>query len=360
MCEVERIEYDKYIERFIAYFDNNPKYISNLEIEKYINENGLLSKWEELEAITKYYDECQIPRSIFKKYDYKKIKKKLEREKYAPYRLLDFENSLKLKRYSKRTILGYSSCLFLSNKWFMGNRGKSIDIIDEDDALQYFLYLTETQKYSYSTVRMYRFSLEYYYIYVIKRPLNLDFMNKVKKEKHLPEVLTNDEIILIIDNIENIKHNTIVSLLYSSGLRISEVVNLKVKDISLSDLTLKIRGGKGNKDRITIFSDKLLNRLTDIVNKKQTDDYLFTSNQKIGEKLSTRTVQKVFKTALARSGVKKSATCHDLRNTFATNLLESGVNLQYIQHLLGHKNISTTTIYTKVAKSKLINIKSPM
>ncbi len=352
--------YKEYIEPFISFFNKNPQYISNKEIERYIIEKGLIQKYKHIEALTKFYKKNEISRVIFCKYDYRKIHKAEEIIKYTPENVEEFKNSLKLKRYSKRTIDSYLSCLFISNKWFIENIEKNINYIDENDALKYFLYLTEEKKYKYSTVRMYRFSLEYYYVYIVKKPINLNFMNKVRREKHLPEVITNEEVNSIIETIENIKHKLIISLLYSSGLRVSEVVNLKVKDISLTDLTLRVRDGKGKKDRITIFSEKLFERIAEFIKNKEASDYLFTSKQKIGEKLSVRTVQQVFQRALSVSNIKKEVSCHDLRHSFATHLLESGVNLQYIQHLLGHKNISTTTIYTKVAKSKLMNIKSPL
>jgi len=155
----------------------------------------------------------------------------------------------------------------------------------------------------------------------------------------------------------NIKHKLLLSLAYGAGLRVSEVMDLKVKDINLDELTIHIKHAKGNKDRITIFPDKLRSSLGNITTVKQSNDYVFESER--GGKLSTRTVQKSFKNALRKGGIKRDATFHSLRHSFATHLLENGVDIRYVQELLGHSNIRTTQLYTQVTNPNLRNIKSP-
>ena len=145
---------------------------------------------------------------------------------------------------------------------------------------------------------------------------------------------------------------------YGAGLRISEVVNLKVKDVNLEELTIYLKNAKGKKDRITIFPEKIKTYLQNLIAGKNPNDYLFESER--GGKLTERTAPKVFENAQRQSGIKKEATFHSLRHSFATHLLENGVDVRYVQELLGHQNIRTTQIYTQVTNPKLKNIKSPL
>ena len=137
---------------------------------------------------------------------------------------------------------------------------------------------------------------------------------------------------------------------YGAGLRISEVVNLKIKDVNLEELTIHLKNAKGKKDRITIFPGKIKIDLQNLIAGKNPNDYLFESER--GYKLTERTAQKVFENALRQSGIKKEATFHSLRHSFATHLLENGVDVRYVQELLGHQNIRTTRIYTQVTSPK--------
>lgn len=149
-----------------------------------------------------------------------------------------------------------------------------------------------------------------------------------------------------------------VAIAYSGGLRVSEIVNLKVNDLDLPELMIHLKGAKGNKDRITILPEKLIKDIQNLVSSKSYNDYVFSSER--GGKLTERTAQKVFENALKKSGIKKEATFHSLRHSFATHLLENGVDIRYVQELLGHANIRTTQIYTKVTNPALKKIKSPL
>jgi len=174
----------------------------------------------------------------------------------------------------------------------------------------------------------------------------------------LPIILSRREIKRIISAIANSKHRLLLSLAYGSGLRVSEIVNLKVKDIALKELTIHIKNAKGKKDRITIFSEKLKIDIQSLIAGKKKNDLLLESNR--GRKLSTRTAQKVFEKALKLAKIKKDATFHSLRHSFATHLLENGTDVRYVQELLGHQNIRTTQLYTKITTPNLKNIKSPL
>jgi site-specific recombinase XerD len=171
-------------------------------------------------------------------------------------------------------------------------------------------------------------------------------------------VLSKKEIIEILKQIKNPKHKLIIALSYTAGLRVSEVTNLKVMDMNLEELTIHIKDAKGKKDRLTIFSEKIKLPLQKLITLKNKNDFIFESER--GGKLSERTVQMIFEKALKRSGIKKDASFHSLRHSFATHLLENGTDVRYVQELLGHQNIRTTQIYTKVTNPSLKNIKSPL
>ncbi|MBU0964460.1 tyrosine-type recombinase/integrase, partial [Patescibacteria group bacterium] len=162
----------------------------------------------------------------------------------------------------------------------------------------------------------------------------------------------------MIDSIRNAKHKLLISLTYGSGLRVSEIVSLKVKDLDLEELVIHIKQAKGKRDRITIFPGKLKQDMQSFIDGKEKNDYVFASER--GGKLSSRTAQKVFEHALKRAGIQKQASFHSLRHSFATHLLENGTDIRYVQELLGHQNIRTTQRYTQVTHTSLKKIISPL
>ncbi len=220
-------------------------------------------------------------------------------------------------------------------------------------------YLLEKQKREQSsqTINAHLQAIKYFYREIFKSQIPID-IKFAKTASKLPVVLSRSEIEQIINWIVNSKHKMMISLAYASGLRVSEVINLKIKDINIGELTIHLKGAKGNKDRITIFPEKLVDNITRLSNKKSGNDYLFESER--GGKLTERTAQKVFENALRKSGIKKDASFHSLRHSFATHLLENGVDVRFVQELLGHANIRTTQIYTKVTNPSLKKIKSPL
>jgi len=149
-----------------------------------------------------------------------------------------------------------------------------------------------------------------------------------------------------------------LSISYGAGLRVSEVIGLKVADIDFDNLLIHIKHSKGNKDRVTVLPEKLVDEMKRLAAFKVGDDLVFESER--GGKLSTRTLQKVFENGCKKANIKKKATFHSLRHSFATHLLENGVDVRYVQELLGHQNIRTTQIYTHVTNIALKNIKSPL
>ncbi|MBC8495071.1 tyrosine-type recombinase/integrase [archaeon] len=175
-----------------------------------------------------------------------------------------------------------------------------------------------------------------------------------KKKKKLPVVLSKFEISKMISALDNVKHRLVISLLYSAGLRVSELINLKNSDINLFDNTIHIKDAKGGKDRLTILSKKVKSVLK---NYQTGNKYVFESGNK---KYSQRSISEIISKAAIKSKLNKNVTPHSLRHSFATHLLENGTDIRYIQKLLGHSRLETTAIYTYVAKNNCLKIKSPL
>jgi site-specific recombinase XerD len=259
---------------------------------------------------------------------------------------------LKLRNYSFKTIKAYLGCL----REYFDFQKINLEKIDEEKIKQ-FLLNKQDKNYSSQTVNLYLNSIKFFYREVLKIPqkINLKFS---KRSKKLPIVLSRKEIKNIIDAIKNPKHKLIISLAYGAGLRISEVISLKVKDVNLEELTIHLKNAKGKKDRITIFPEKIKTDIQNLMASKNSNNYLFESER--GGKLTERTAQKIFKKAFRGASIKKDATFHSLRHSFATHLLENGVDVRYVQELLGHQNIRTTQIYAKVTNPSVKNIRSPL
>lgn len=266
--------------------------------------------------------------------------------------LKSLAQELIIRGFSRRTIKVYLDI----NQDFLRFIGKSAKEATTQDVKNYLLF-KKVRGLSNTSLNLTISALKFYFRQVLKR--NLFFsIRRPKKEHYLPVVLSKEEIQSIIDAVSNIKHKLMISLAYGSGLRVSEVINLKVKDINFNELTLNIRQSKGNKDRLTILSEKAVLELQRLIKNKTAEDYVFSSIR--GGKLTTRTAQKVFTAGLIKSGIKKSATFHSLRHSFATHLLENGVNIRYLQELLGHRSLKTTQIYTQITGQMIKNIKSPL
>ena len=187
-----------------------------------------------------------------------------------------------------------------------------------------------------------------------KSEFNLPFY---KKESKLPEVLNKKEVLDIINSTKNSIHRLIIQLIYSSGLRVSEIINLQPKDLDIERNILVVRQGKGAKDRITLLSPLLKEDLLKHLLKNSPKKYLFESNR--GGKYSKRTIEEII-SKISKKTTQKKVTPHTLRHSFATHLLENGTDIRYIQKLLGHKNLRTTQIYTHIANSDIAKIKSPL
>lgn len=262
------------------------------------------------------------------------------------------KDELRLRNYSPKTIKSYLGCL--SDYFhYIKNVKKDPDVSN----IKKYLLEKQSAGQSSQTINLHLQAIKYFYREIMKSSVEID-LKFAKTSKKLPVVLSRNEIEKVIASIKNEKHQLMVALGYGAGLRVGEVVNLRVGDVDLAELTIHIKAAKGKKDRITVFPEKLKADLSGIMALQHGNEYLFQSER--GGKLTERAAQMVFKKALQKSGIKKKATFHSLRHSFATHLLENGTDVRYVQELLGHVNIRTTQIYTKVTNPALRKIKSPL
>ena len=225
------------------------------------------------------------------------------------------------------------------------------------DIRAYAAFLVSDSGAKPATVNLALSALKFLYSEVLEKDL-FQKIRRPKKEQKLPTILTRDEIKNMLDHTSNKKHKLLIEILYGSGLRVSEAVGLQREDINLEDKFSIVRKGKGNKDRQIMISSRARADLKHVLHKRD-DDNPFVFNSATGH-ITARQAQRIVKEAAQNAGIKKRVFCHALRASFATHLLNSGVDLRHIQVLLGHERISTTQIYTKVSDEKLRGIKSPL
>lgn len=264
--------------------------------------------------------------------------------------LFDLKNlasELKLRGFSPRTIKAY----MYYNLKFLEYIQKTPEEITQDNIKEYLA--NQIDKNSVATVSLIKSALKFYYDEILNKNI-VDFKTP-KIEKKLPVVLSREEVKSLIQAAPTRKSKLIIKMLYSSGLRLSECLNLKINDLELDEKIGWVRKGKGAKDRMFILSEKLIKDFEKYL-KNHKGLYLFSENKP----LSPRNVQKIIKRAAEKAGIKKRVTPHKLRHSFATHLLEAGVDVRKIQELLGHSDLSTTQIYTKVSNEELRKIKSPL
>lgn len=275
-------------------------------------------------------------------------------ESYYPSQdpILKLKQEMKLRKFSPKTIKSY--LYYITD--LLKCSSKNPKTVNTDDIRKYLEKLADNNL-SASTLNIAHSAFKLYFEKILRRRF---FANipRAKQPKKLPETLTKEEVKLILGTIKNVKHKLMLGFMYSSGLRVSELANCTVKHLDFKSRLLLVSQAKGAKDRKTIISEKMCPVLEKYLKNKKSDDYVFESER--GGKLAERTIQKVFSDALTISGIKRPATCHSLRHSFATHLLEAGTSIRYIQELLGHAKLETTQIYTKVSNTNLQNIKSPL
>lgn len=269
------------------------------------------------------------------------------------------ETELKLRGFSEQTIKSY----MFHNRKFLEFTKKQPEQINEDDIKSYLAYLISDKKQKPSSINLVLCTLRFFYEKMLKKNLFAG-IKPMKTGSKLPTVLTREEVKALLGAAKNRKHRILMELMYSSGLRVSEAVNLKLDDLNIAEKTGKVTGGKGKKDRMIILSETFIKHLEPYLKRRNRkfpeNPYLFPSNINRNGHITTRQAQKIISKTAAKAGIKKRVFCHALRSSFATHLLEAGTDIRVIQVLLGHSKLATTEIYTKVSTEQLKKIKSPL
>ncbi|MBW6498756.1 MAG: site-specific integrase [Bacteroidales bacterium] len=269
----------------------------------------------------------------------------------------EFERKMIVQRYSQRSIQNYKSAvrcfLLLAEKKF----SHPLEIT-EKEIEKYLFWKIEKHHISTSFQRLIVASLDKFYLSLFNTQLNIKHLYPRAKNKSLPVYLTTREIRRLMAKVTNLKHKCIVQLLYGCGLRLNELLHLKLSDIDSKNKIILIRNGKGGKDRVVMLSPLLLESLRSYYKVYHPEEYLIEGQGK--GRYSEKSVQTIVKNAASKAGITKRVTPHTLRHSFATHLLENGTDIRYIQELLGHKSVNTTEIYTHVTDIAQSKIKSPL
>ncbi|MEA2088680.1 MAG: tyrosine-type recombinase/integrase [Patescibacteria group bacterium] len=262
------------------------------------------------------------------------------------------KNRLKSKKYSPDTIKSYLYCIEKYLEFAKNNKKDTNEKI-----IKSYLKSLQKRKLSSQTINLSINAIKFFYKEILKESDKIK-VKYAKKQNKPPVILLKKEIEKIINSAKNAQHKLILSLSYSSGLSVSEIVNLKLKNIDFNKLFIHIKNPNNKNNRFTIFSEKLKQNLQNLTKNKKKNDFLFLN--RTNKQFSARSVQKIFENSLKKAKIRKKSNFHSLRHSFATHLLENGIDICYVQKLLGHKNIRTTQIYAKNTKINLKNIKSPL
>jgi site-specific recombinase XerD len=273
--------------------------------------------------------------------------------RYEKY-LTQLSWEIKLKNYSSRTLQAYIQCVEYFLKFWIKTEEKLVTI-DRDLIKKVMLYLHNKGK-APKTINLYKSAIIFFVNEVLW--LWIEKLSMSKEAKKLPSVLSQSEVQQLIWSYTNTKHKLIIKLSYGCGLRVSEVIALRTKDIDFDRHVLTVRWWKWNKDRQIPLPNSLYDELQSLLSITEANSFVFESER--WGSLTTTTLQKIFHQWCKRIGLKKDATFHSLRHSFATHLLEQGTDIRYVQTLLGHANIRTTQIYTHVMQPALDKIISPL
>jgi integrase/recombinase XerD len=263
--------------------------------------------------------------------------------------LKKLETEIKISKFSPYTLRNYIEF----NKKLFEHTNKQPEKIEQQD-VKYFLADKMSERASASNI-LFLSAIRFAYLNILNKDPTAG-IKRPKKENKIPIVLTKQETLDLFSATKTLKSNLILQMIYSSGLRVSELVNLKKENLDFNENIGWVRGGKGNKDRMIILSQKLSKKLQKFINKHQDWAFLFSKTKP----LTTRNIQKIVQKASQKANINKEVNPHTLRHSFATHLLESGTDLRKIQTLLGHSSIATTQIYTHISKEQLKTVKNPL
>lgn len=346
--------------RLLFYYNNIvSKYVESMPFAKWNKHN----KWWTIPYAEKFIKELKLLcqqnnlKFIYKEEELLEKKGKISKYDIPNYKECpdEFIEKLKELRYSNQTIKTYKSMFEEFINYFNKYDYNKID----DKMIKEFLrYLVNDRKISSTYQNQSINAIKFYYERVLGGQRRVYYIDRPRREKTLPTVLSEEEVSQILNAIINIKHKAILMTIYSAGLRISEAINLKIKDIDSERMQIKICQSKGKKDRYTILSQKALQILREYFKQYKPKEWLFEGQY--GERYSDRSIQSILRIAVEKTSIKKKVTVHTLRHSFATHLLENGIDLRYIQSILGHESSKTTEIYTHITTKGFDQIKSPL
>ncbi len=367
-------------------FGDNLKFVSNTYLEGFLVRQRIAIGSAEFVDLEKFFGRPECYRSIFRRLRQGEIVLSgVRHEHHAPAAaglpgakvLVDAENrvqetnasalwesaqlkkALRIKDYSQATLTSYLGLLDRFAVW-LAQFGEKLRHASDARIFEYADTLVTGKQVSSIYLRVFKAALHAYFSEVVGTPRLLPMLAGIRKRHALPKILSRGEVTRMLKLTVNLKHRAMLAVMYGSGLRVSEVIKLRIEDVNYENLTLRIRMAKGKKDRSSIFSESITAALQELAEGREGWEPLFFSNQRPRKAVSVRTLQNVFAQAKRRAGINKDVSCHSMRHSFATHLLEGGTDLRVIQKLMGHRNIQTTTIYTGVARRTLKNVRSPL
>jgi site-specific recombinase XerD len=267
----------------------------------------------------------------------------------------ELRNHMILRNYSNRTIRIYIDHI----KRFLNNwKECEIKTLKSEDISNYIFLTISQTNYSRSYQNQMINAIKLFYKVIYNQNIDSLDIPRPKNEKRLPIVFSKNEIKLIIKNTHNLKHKTIIILIYGTGIRLGESVNMRLRDLDIQRKLIHVRAGKGKKDRIVPLPEILIKQLKTYLEQYKPIEYLFEGLN--NQQYSPRSIQQVVKKALNRANISKNGSVHSLRHTFATHALEDGIDIRLIQQILGHSSIRTTEIYTHISNASILSIQSPI
>ncbi|MDW7695924.1 tyrosine-type recombinase/integrase [Flammeovirgaceae bacterium SG7u.111] len=266
-----------------------------------------------------------------------------------------FKQQLKLQRYAPNTINAYTNCL---QKFLRAFQRYDLEKVVESNIENYIVHLIEKESISASYQKQMLGAIDKFFNLCFQKKMKLSYLYPQRKAASLPKFISQQEVGRMFKATENIKHLCILKLLYGAGLRLSEVLDMKIKNIDSANMLIHVRNGKGQKDRAVMLSENLLTDLRAYFKLFRPKEYLFEGQKK--DRYSEKSVQNIVKRVAKKAKINKAVTPHVLRHSFATHLVEKGTDIRYVQHLLGHNSIKTTQVYTHITDVTKSKIKSPL
>ncbi|MGJ4748132.1 tyrosine-type recombinase/integrase [Leptospira sp. SA-E8] len=268
--------------------------------------------------------------------------------------LIPLKTEVLRRNYSKKTLKSY----FLYNRAFLRSVEKNPYSVAESDLKIYLDRILYKRNLASNSLRSALQSFKFYYNIVIGSKFLISY-SPPKRENKIPESLSRKEVTRIIESLSNPKHKLLLKLCYGSGLRVGELVKLKGNDLDWEKKSIRIRQGKGKKDRFSLLPNSCKEDLADLLERQGKSSWIFTG-QVTNKNLSVRSAENIFTAAKKKAGISKDVSIHDLRHAFAIHLLESGTSIKMIQKLLGHVSVKTTEIYARIVDPMVSKIKSPL